>query len=114
MPIYLKASFFKQLGSVIMPFIWGYKPPRISKAHLHKSLKKGGLGHPNFKHYYWAANSRALTYWKYGGTETAGNPGWLKLEASASGKSSLYALLFSGSVLADKSFKNNFILQNSL
>ena len=59
--IYLNASFFKKLDSTVLLFIWGYKSQRLSKAHLHETLKKGGLGLPVFKHYYWAANSRALT-----------------------------------------------------
>ena len=32
--IFLTASFFKTIDSIVMPFIWSYKPPRISKAHL--------------------------------------------------------------------------------
>ncbi|KAG1935267.1 hypothetical protein F2P79_019375 [Pimephales promelas] len=32
--------------SVIMPFIWAYKTPRIAKAHLQKPTQMGGLGLP--------------------------------------------------------------------
>lgn len=64
--IYLNASFFMKLDSIILPFVWGYKSHRISKAHLQKSFKNGGLALPVLKHYSWAANARALSYWKEG------------------------------------------------
>lgn len=57
-------------------------------------LKEGGLGLPIFKHYYWAANSRALTYWKCEGAEAEGDHSWLQLEATAVKNSSLSSLLF--------------------
>lgn len=66
LPIYLPLSFFKQLDSVVLSFVWADKPPRISKAHLQKNLKSGGLGLPVFRHYYWAANARALIFWQWG------------------------------------------------
>ena len=114
LPVYLNASFFKKLESIILPFVWGYKSHRIAKAHLHKPLDKGGLGLPIFKHYYWAANSRALTYWKGGGGLIDGSPLWLQLEASAARDFSLPALLFSGSAPVDKSIRQNFTLKHSL
>lgn len=62
LPVFLPLSFFKQLDSVILSFVWAGKPPCISKAHLHRNVNKGGLGLPVFRHYYWAANARALTF----------------------------------------------------
>lgn len=64
LPLFLTSKFFKQLDSIILPFVWGYKLPRISKAHLQKPVKEGGFGLPIFKNYYWAANGRALMYWQ--------------------------------------------------
>lgn len=64
LPLFLTSKFFKQLDSIILPFLWGYKLPRISKAHLQKPVKEGGFGLPIFKNYYWAANGRALMYWQ--------------------------------------------------
>ena len=52
LPIYLPLHFFKQLDSVVLSFVWADKPPRISKAHLQKNVKSGGLGLPVFRHYY--------------------------------------------------------------
>lgn len=60
LPIYF-LSFFKQMDSIILSFVWANKPPRNSKAHLQKDVNRDGLGLPVFRHYYWAANARALT-----------------------------------------------------
>lgn len=51
-PIFLTAAFFKSLDSIILPFVWANKPPRISKAHLQKPTTEGGLGLPVMRHYY--------------------------------------------------------------
>ena len=53
-PIYIPKSYFKSIDSIIMPFIWGYKAHRISKAHLQKPREHRRLGLPCFLHYYWA------------------------------------------------------------
>lgn len=82
LPVYLNGSFFKKLDSIIIPFVWGYKSHRIAKAHLYKPLKKGGLGLPILKHYYWAANCGALAYWNCSQAEKEDDPSWLLLEAS--------------------------------
>ncbi len=63
LPIFLPKSFFKLLDSVILPFIWGYKTHRTSKAHLQKPKEVGGLALPTFRQYYWAANMRAMMFW---------------------------------------------------
>lgn len=110
-PIYLNTSFFKEIDSIIFPFVWGYKSHRISKAHLQKSSKNGGLGLPIFKHHYWAANSRALTYWNGVDAKARENPLWLQLEAAKVNTSSLPALLFSDPA---KLSKYKFTVKNSL
>lgn len=62
LPLFLTSNFFKQLDSIILPFVYCYKSPKISKAHLQKPVKEGGFGLPIFKNYYWAANAGALMY----------------------------------------------------
>lgn len=42
LPLFLTSKFFKQLDSIILPFVWSYKLPRISKAHLQKPVKMIG------------------------------------------------------------------------
>lgn len=62
MPIFIISSFFMTLDSIIIPFIWAYKHPHISKACLRKHIKEGGLGLPVFRHYFWARNTRAWVF----------------------------------------------------
>ena len=45
-PIFSYIIFFKTIDSINMSFIWAYKPPRISKAHLQKPNEEGGLRFP--------------------------------------------------------------------
>lgn len=39
----LAKSFFKQLDSIMIPFLWDYKTHRIGKKHLCKTRREGGL-----------------------------------------------------------------------
>lgn len=87
---------------------------QITQAHLQKPSKKGGLGLPVFKHYYWAANSRALTHWKCENVKAEENPLWLQLEAAEVEMSLLHALLFSDSAPLSKLIQQNFTVKNSL
>lgn len=105
--------FFKKLDAIILPFVWGYsKSHRISKAHLHKPSIKGGLGLPVFKHYYWAASSRALADWKCGGAKVDENPLWVQLEAAAVKMSSLPARPLYDSTSVAKSVRRIYTLKN--
>lgn len=96
LPIFLTAAFFKELDSIILSYVWNYKNHRISKIHLQKPKSEGGLGLPSYKHYYWAANARALMFWHYGSPDSLapGAPLWLRMESGSVTKSSLPALLF--------------------
>lgn len=114
LPVYLNGAFFKKLESIIIPFVWGYKSHRIAKAHLYKPLKKGGLGLPNLKHYYWAANCRALAYWNCSQAEKEDNPSWLHLETSTINNCSLPSLLFSSSSQIYKTTKHRLTINNSI
>lgn len=49
---------------MILPFIWGYKMHRISKAHLQNPKELGGLALPTFRQYYWAAKMSAMMFWR--------------------------------------------------
>ncbi len=120
-PIYLTASFFKLIDSIIIPFIWADKPSCISKAHLHKPIAEGGLSLPVFRHYYWACNARALVFW---GHPTAAAeqrhslcPSWPVIEtrvASVNAGASLAAILFLKLNIPLRCFKNEFVMCNSL
>ena len=116
-PIFLSSSFFKKIDSIILPFIWGYKTHRISKAHLQKPKKHGGLALPNFQHYYWATNARALIFWQDllpQHREHCDTPKWLQLESHAARNSSLSALLFCTKDYPLSSVEDSFVLYNSI
>uniref|UniRef100_A0A9J8AIQ2 Reverse transcriptase domain-containing protein n=1 Tax=Cyprinus carpio carpio TaxID=630221 RepID=A0A9J8AIQ2_CYPCA len=115
LPFFLPKSFFRTLDSIIIPFIWGYKVARISKTHVYKPKCLGGLGLPNFRHYYWAANCRTLMYWRdsFPGIVHVDTPSWLAIEQNAI-HSSLSALLFSAPLSSKEVPKTNLILKNSI
>ncbi len=60
-PLFLSKSFFKQLDSIILPFIWNNINHRINQLHLSKPRSVGSLAFPNFHCYYWAANLRIIS-----------------------------------------------------
>lgn len=115
LPIFIPKTFFKLLNSIIFSFIWGFKVHRISKKHITKPKSTGGLSLPNFQHYYWAANCRALTYWQnaHPGNVTDSTPAWLAIEQDLP-EGSLPALLFSTSKLPTAIAGYRFIVASSL
>ena len=113
-PIYIPKSYFKSIDSIIMPFIWGYKSHRISKAHLQKPREHGGLGLPCFLHYYWAANARVMVYWQFAQEKDVrpALPPWLAIEKSLTPKTSLTATLFSSPRPLASFREDHFTLSN--
>lgn len=113
LPIFIPQTFFMNLNSIILPFIWGFKVHRIARKHITKPKPAGGLGLPNFQHYYWAANCRALMYWRDADLITDSTPAWLAIEQDLP-KSSLPALRFSSNKPAKTITGNSFIVTISL
>ncbi len=118
LPIFISNYYFKKIETIILDFIWGYKKHRLSKKHLFRSTRDGGLGLPVFKHYYWAANAWALAYWQWGSPDHEllnSAPLWIKLELMSLLKpyASLSSLLFTN-VTSTKSVSHSFIVRNSL
>lgn len=77
------------------------------------------MGLPIFRHYYWAANARALIYWQWGFPDEPldnnnNTPSWLNIENTAVKNSSLCTLLFSKTESPHKLVGENFILRNSI
>lgn len=62
-PILLTKAFFDKLEKILSHFIWGGKQARVRKSVLQSSKNDGGLGLPNFRHYYWVANIQKLLHW---------------------------------------------------
>lgn len=116
LPIFLTVAFFKLIDSVLNPFIWANKTPRISKAYLQKPASEGGFGLPVMRHYYWACNARAWVFWHENGDEREQKPCWPAIEShrfELITGGSLSALLFSKVDIPMKMFKNDFVLRNS-
>lgn len=111
LPCYIAQSFFKQLDSIFIPFIWNYKTVRISKRRLSKPKKTGGFTLPNFKMYYWAAHLSVLAWWKKGPlSSTDSCPTWLLTGRSLCKKRSLSSLLKSPVVVKESFFCNSFVV----
>ncbi len=66
------------LDKLISKFIWQKKKPRIQFRTLLLSKEKGGLGLPNLKYYYWAAQLTAVVAWITNDKES----GWVEIEQS--------------------------------
>uniref|UniRef100_A0A8D3BV72 Reverse transcriptase domain-containing protein n=1 Tax=Scophthalmus maximus TaxID=52904 RepID=A0A8D3BV72_SCOMX len=90
------STFFSKLDSIISSFVWSNKEARISKNHLCKDKVKGGLGLPQFRLYYWAANLRVFSLWRQSlspDSTLTMTASWLQIEREACGPTSLLALL---------------------
>ena len=108
---------FKTTRCSCFVFYMGLQNSTYFKKTLTKPTTVGGLGLPVFKHYYWAANARALTYWQWGVPseqlpETS--PLWLKMEILSVPESSLCVFLFSKTKPFTKVIGNNVVVRNSL
>uniref|UniRef100_A0A3B1J7U7 Reverse transcriptase domain-containing protein n=1 Tax=Astyanax mexicanus TaxID=7994 RepID=A0A3B1J7U7_ASTMX len=117
LPFFLPNSFFQLIDTCILSFIWAQKTPRISKTHLQKSTTDGGLNLPNFKHYYWAANARAISFWQLGsrsGLVSKHTTLWVKVEASFSSLTSLPTFLYTKLSFGKIGINYNLIIKNSL
>ena len=51
LPCFVALSYFKQLDSIIIAFIWNYKAIRVTKKHT-KSKEASAFSLPSFKMYY--------------------------------------------------------------
>jgi hypothetical protein len=112
LPIFLSKAFFKSLDSIILHFL--IREHHISKKHIIKPKLLGGLSLPNFKHYYWAANARALVYWQdaYPVMVDPSISSWLAIEQDVH-NTSLPALLFS-STKSPTGITGNNVLQKKV
>lgn len=112
-PIFLPKSFFKNLDKFISTFIWNKTIPRVRKAVLERHKSKGGLGLPNFLHYYWAANVFKLTIW-YNTCVQGTGPSWSLMEQQSCPSTSLSSLLCSPLPITFGVYTENPIVKASI
>lgn len=62
-PIHIPASFFKQVNTAFIKFLWAGKKPRISKRILSFPKLQGGIAMPDIKTYYHAVHLSRLIDW---------------------------------------------------
>lgn len=110
-PIFLKKVFFKRLDSLIVPFLWRHKPPRISKKYLCKSKRTGGLALPNFIHYYWASMIRTSLFWL---KDLSSTPTWLLIEQEDCYPFALSSILLAPIRINKSLYNNNPIIHNTI
>lgn len=79
LPVNVPISVFNMLDKLISKFIWQKKKPRIKFKTLLLPKDKGGLGLPNLKYYYWAAQLTAVVAWIKNDKES----GWVEIEQSS-------------------------------
>lgn len=92
-PIYIPDSFFKELDSAILDFLWGSSHHRLSLKKLQTSAERGGFSLPNFKWYYWSLNVKHMRVW-LPNSVLSEKPFWFQLECEANGGSSPWSNLF--------------------
>lgn len=90
LPVKVPITTFNMLDKLISKFIWQRKRPRIRLKILLLPKEKGGLGLPNLKYYYWAAQLNAVVAWIKNDQET----GWVQIEQSTTKGISLSTLPF--------------------
>lgn len=90
LPVFVSQSTFKLLEKLISKFIWQNKTPRVRLKIVMSGKERGGLGLPNLRLYYWAAQIRAIVAWIIRDPEIL----WVSIEESSLPGVSLSVLPF--------------------
>ena len=98
LPLNITDSFFKNLDTLILDFLWGNSQHRLGIKKLQAHTKKGGFSLPNFKWYYWAINIKHLRVW-LPGNESGDKPGWFQIETEVNSGLTPWSELFGTKLL---------------
>ncbi len=110
-PIFLPKIFFKQLDSIIIPFLWDYKAHIIGKAHLCKPKAVGGMALPNFALYYYACALQNIIMWL---DHTIALSTWIQMEREACRPYDIGAVLLSPIKIDKSVYKHNCIIHSTI
>ena len=80
LPIEISKLTFDKLHKMVSKFIWQGKQPRVRLKTLQLAKPNGGVGLPNFRYYFWAAQLRPLISWIKDSSYTR----WLDIEKGLS------------------------------
>ena len=64
-PLVFPLTWFQEIKSLFISFLWHNKKPRIAYRKLIIPRDKGGLGAPDLYQYYLAYNAKYLLAWAY-------------------------------------------------
>lgn len=109
LPVFLPKSYFSSFDKLISSFIWKNGIPRIKRGFLQRDRSVGGLGLPNLRNYYWAANIQKMILWVQMPTLN-----WCEIEASSCPSTSLLALLTSKLPIQSTQYTGNPIVITTL
>lgn len=70
-PIWVPFSFFREIDSCLISFIWNGASPCIAKDTLSLPSRLGGLDSPNFRVYFWVAVLVSAYWWFQGSRANA-------------------------------------------
>lgn len=90
--IYISISVHPNIYSQFIFSVTQFDHFFINKIVLQRPKKDGGMGLPDFHHFYWAANIRCMAFWTHPHLWSMG-PDWTLLELSSCKYVSLLALL---------------------
>lgn len=106
LPVRVPVSTLNMLNKLISTFIWQKKRPRVRLKTLYLPKDEGGLGLPNLKYYYWAAQINAIVSWIGNDREAI----WPQIEQDSIRGASLSVLPFIDRKLINKiQIKNRWI-----
>lgn len=77
-PTFFPPSWFKQIKSLFIHFIWNNQKPRIGYKKLTTPRSQGGLGVPDVYFYYLSLNARYPLAWAYKSDPVKGGWEWLE------------------------------------
>lgn len=110
-PIFLPKKFFKKVDTLITPFLWDNKTPRIKKTHLCRHKLDGGMGLPDFFTYYQACAFRIVIMWL---DHTFTDPTWIVMERADCAPYDIGTLVLSPTKIQKACYSHNFIIHNGI